>query len=326
MDRKPGHLTKVKGVLKALSYHATINLQKIPINWKPSFARTIIPRIPLMPVEICLGSKIFHPIDLIISAGGYTEWANAKLAHKYNIPNIFIGSNRICKPTEFTILPRLTPSNLPNVITLDYMPSEFDATMIQESATAELPCMTGRYWTLLIGGDGSGCIWSLDDHKKHAINLIEASRSAGVKIVAVSSRRTGHKQEQVWSKLLQDSNQLALGVWHSQKNNSPHPSIAALMGIAEIIIVTEDSSSMISEAVATGRAVATISPEKTGPDSKQENMLNRLAEIQMLTRLPISHWNSSNIPSITNTKTENNCLKSLGARLISEIQEHHRIK
>jgi mitochondrial fission protein ELM1 len=285
MDRKPGHLTKVKGVLKALSYHATINLQKIPINWKPSFARTIIPRIPLMPVEICLGSKISHPIDLIISAGGYTEWANAKLAHKYNVPNIFMGSNRICKPAQFTILPRLDPSDLANVITLDYVPSEFDATMIQESATAELPHMIGRYWTILIGGDGSGCIWTLEDHKNHAVNLIREAKVANVKIIAVSSRRTGVKAELIWKDILEESMQLALGVWYSEANQSAQPSIAALMGVAEMIIVTEDSASMINEAVASGLPVITINPKISNLDTLQENMLFALSKNHRIIRI-----------------------------------------
>ena len=38
MDQKPGHLTKIKGVLKALRYHVELDIQQIPISGKHTFA------------------------------------------------------------------------------------------------------------------------------------------------------------------------------------------------------------------------------------------------------------------------------------------------
>lgn len=325
MDQKPGHLTKIKGVLKALRYHVELDIQQIPISGKHTFARKIIPRIPFLPVDLFLGKKVSPPVDLIISAGGGTEWANAQLARKYHVPNIYIGSNRVCKPTDFTILPRIGQGSLPNVLSLDFMPSEFDAEMIQKSASAELPHMTDRYWTVLIGGNGSGCIWKWEDHKKHAQELIRESIAANVKIIAASSRRTGTKAELIWKELLADSGQLALGVWYSEPNPSSRPSIAAMMGAAELIIVTEDSASMISEAVATGRRVATIKPPITQLHAIQEQMLENLSKQGRIIRIGDSYLSLREQSLQPADALNPQWHKELGLKILSRLNMIHKI-
>jgi mitochondrial fission protein ELM1 len=285
MDKKPGHLTKAKGVLKAISLHADLSIQKIPITWKPSCFRNIIPRLPFSSVKFCIHNTTIEPFDLLISAGGATEWANAILTKKHNAKNIYLGSNRVCHINNFTILPRVIPSENSRVYPLEFLPSEFDHDMAAQAAHSELSHFTNRYWTILIGGNGSGYHWTLNDHEHCAQKIAKQAQAAGVKLIVTSSRRTGSAAEQCWEKKLKNSGLLALGLWHTDENKSKHASMAAIMGKAEAIIVTEDSASMIFEAIATGRPVATISPLLVTRQELQENVLTNLTENRRIIRL-----------------------------------------
>jgi len=288
MDKKPGHLTKAKGVLKALSLHADLSIQKIPITWRPGCFRNILPRLPISSLKFCIHSTTIEPFDLLISAGGATEWANAVLTKKHNAKNIYLGSNRVCKMNSFTILPRVIHSENTRVYPLEFLPSEFDHDMATQAAHSELSHFTNRYWTILIGGNGSGYNWTLADHQKCALKIVEQAHNAGVKIIATSSRRTGSAAELCWKNTLETSGLLALGLWHTDANKSEHASIAAIMGKAEAIIVTEDSASMICEAIASGRPVATFSPSCVSPQELQEGMLTKLTENQRIIRLSLN--------------------------------------
>ncbi len=285
MDRKPGHLTKAKGVLKALSLHADLSIQKIPIAWNPACFRHIIPSLPFSSVKFCIHNTIIEPFDLIISAGGATEWANAVLTKKHNAKNIYLGSNRVCKMNSFTILPRVIHIENTRVYPLEFLPSEYDHNMVTQAAHEELSHLSNRYWTILIGGNGSGYNWTLSDHQNCALKIAKQAHDAGVKIIATSSRRTGSAAEGCWKKTLENSGLLALGLWHTEANKSENASMAAIMGKAEAIIVTEDSASMICEAIASGRPVATISPSRVSPQELQEGMLTNLSKNRRIIRL-----------------------------------------
>ncbi len=287
-DQRPGHLTKVRGVLKALSCHAELAVQEIPVVWKPRFLRGLVPHIPGLSPSLCLRRPVVGPVDLIVSAGGATEWANARLARALGVPNIFMGSLRSCRPDAFTVLPRIEPGDAPQVLVMDLVPSEIDAAFVRLALAAapEVAALQGRHWTVLIGGDGSGCVWTPADHGEQADRLVAEAERAGVRLIVTSSRRTGGEAERIWRDRLEAGGRLALGVWFSRRDSEPNqPRFAALLAKGERLVITEDSASMVNEAVASGRPVATIAPEAGGPDALLYGMLERRAAKRSQMRL-----------------------------------------
>lgn len=298
-DQRPGHLTKVRGVLKALSCHAELVVQELPVVWRPGFLRGLVPHIPGLSPSLCLRRPVVGPVDLIVSAGGVTEWANARLARALGAPNIFLGSLRSCRPDAFTVLPRIEPGDASQILVMDLVPSEIDAALVQAAlATAPaVAALQGRHWTVLIGGNGSGCVWTPADHAAQADRLVAEAVRAGVKLIVTSSRRTGGEAERIWRERLEAGDRLALGVWFSRRDSEPNqPRLAALLGKGERLIITEDSASMVNEAVAAAKPVATLAPAADGPDALLDGMLARLETGRRVVRLRGAEWRLADIP------------------------------
>jgi len=299
-DQRPGHLTKAKGVIKALSRHREVEVEEIRILWRPSFLRRLARWLPGFLWPFCLENSPTREPDLIVSAGGATEWANAHLARKFDVPNIYLGTCRCCAPEDFSVLPRIDAGESSNVLEMDIVPSEIDPALVRVLGETELALLTGRYWTVLLGGNGSGCVWTPEDWQAQCRRIVVEAEAAGVQLIVTSSPRTGAGAERVCRQVFEESNGLALGVWFSERNRSQPPSIAAMLGRAERVIVTEDSASMVNEAVAAGKPVATIAPRDSRPEVLIDTMLNRLAERGRIVRLvgrdwcfgpaPDSHW------------------------------------
>ncbi len=318
MDQRPGHLTKVKGVLKALSCHVDLEVERIQVSWKPRFFRSLVPRIPGFPLGVCVDHLPAGPIDLVVSAGGATEWPNAGIARTFGIPNIYLGSLRTCKESRFTVLPRIEAGS-ERVLEMDLVPSEMEPAMVAEAAERELGDLKGRYWIVLLGGDGSGCVWTRDDLTKQARRIIDEANNAGVRLLVTGSRRTGRGKEDYWRELFESSGLLELGAWHARRDTEHQPGIPALLGKAERVIVTEDSASMVNEAVASGKPVATISPELSGPDALVNGMLAHLESKKRIIRLRGCHWNFAGIPENHWDLIGQDWHRLLGVRLLARI-------
>ena len=76
-DRRPGHLTKVRGVLKALGYFYDLRVTEREVKWRPGFLRGWVNLLgslgQRLPLSICLDAADIARADLVISAGGQTE-------------------------------------------------------------------------------------------------------------------------------------------------------------------------------------------------------------------------------------------------------------
>lgn len=101
---------------------------------------------------------------------------------------------------------------------------------------------------MMIGGHSKSHTLAKSDHVKHvahAKDLIEA----GYSLLISTSRRTPDFAKQEWTALAQGHDAIWL-----YDGNGPNPYFAFLGG-ADIILVTEDSTNMLTEACATGKPV-----------------------------------------------------------------------
>lgn len=291
-DDKPGHLTKVRGLIKALGKITNISVVECSVRWRPSFLRSLLARIPFLreiyPLNCCLDVPDSpESFDLIISSGGATEWANVKLSRLYGIKNVFFGSLRAYAATDFSALPKISTSSKKNAFRLKMMPSVMNYSYANTEAEDFFKGKIGKTWSVLIGGNGSGVFWELDDWMLLASGIIDSANKAGVKLIVTTSRRTGVIAEKALKSVFEKSGLLACAVWYHQQGIAEvSPSIAAMIGQSELVCVTEDSASMINEAVASGRPVVTLKPLKSNPDRVIEEMLSKFAYTSHIFRNP----------------------------------------
>ena len=295
-DKRLGHLTKVEGAIKALGFHYELEVEEIEVRWRPRFLRTCASVLPRTYLKSILATSYNKKSNLVISAGGATEWPNAVLAKRLNVPNIYFGSNRTCQEKDFWILPRFDKET-DRVLSFDLSPSKVDPAGALKAARAELPHLTGRYWTVLLGGNCKGCRWTDHDWRMMTKQIIEEAMKAKVKLLVTSSPRTGVRAENICKNLLAQSGVLAKGIWFTKQHIETNFSLLALLGAGERVIVTEDSATMVNEAVLAGKPVVTFSPFKIQLLKKQEDMLTLLHTKKHIYRLSRGDFSFSNIPN-----------------------------
>lgn len=329
-DDRRGHLSKVEGTLYALSFFYTLDIEEIEVRWRPGFIRQIIHRciskkFPL-PFFFFLKEYKPKPVDLVISSGGKTEWANARLAHINQAQNIYFGSVRTKKPLNYSLLPIITGKNeaLP-YLGLDLIPSKLTAERCHKKAKQELAHLRERYIALIIGGDGSGCTWKEADWHYLARNMITLAKLYNCKLLVTTSPRTGNKAEKILHDYFNADPNVALVIWYSE--NVSTPSLQALIGKSETIFVTEDSSTMVNEALFSARPVYTLRPPKSKLDDQTESILSRLEHSCYIKRL--STFELESVDFITHydwSTISKNWHEKLGLRLIEHLNLMHRIR
>lgn len=329
-DDRRGHLSKVEGTLYALSFFYTLDIDEVEVRWRPGCIRQIINRslskkFPL-PFLFFLKNYKPKPVDLVISSGGKTEWANSRLAHFNQAQNIYFGSVRTKKNLNYSLLPIITCKNeqLP-YLGLDLIPSKLTAERCDKKSKQELSHLRERYMALIIGGDGSGCTWKEADWHYLAKNMITLAKLYRCKLLVTTSPRTGNKAEKILHEYFDTDPNVVLVIWFSE--NASTPSLQALMGKAETIFVTEDSSTMVNEALFSARPVYTIRPPKSKLDDQTESILSRLEHRCYIKRFTTLELES--VDCITHdgwSTISKNWHENLGLRLIEHLNLTHRIR
>ncbi|GLS25072.1 ELM1/GtrOC1 family putative glycosyltransferase [Marinibactrum halimedae] len=208
--------------------------------------------------------------DLIISFGGKLVALNVVLSRFWNVPNIVIGDPHKIPHSFFSAIIRRNVKkhhdrNNNHIIRTGIALSRTEREsaldsgqrLIQQSLTGQR-----RYWSLLIGGNGSGYRYNKKDWRQLAEFIRQCSEEHGVYWLISSSRRTTPESERYFRQCLLDSGAItyvASGIWFHEDQQGD---VMAFLGAGDRLFVTEDSLSMISEAVAMIKPVVTLQPSK----------------------------------------------------------------
>jgi hypothetical protein len=125
---------------------------------------------------------------------------------------------------------------------------------LAEGARRWQPVLAGlpRPWiAVLIGGSNGRHRFTPETVRRLADDLANLARRTGGSLAVTPSRRTGAENETVLRERLQG---VPAFIWDC-KGENPY---FGLLGLADAIVVTEDSVSMTSEAVATGKPVYVV--------------------------------------------------------------------
>ena len=323
-DGKPGHISQSLGLAKLIAERqsATIVLQKAKPRSGPAgrLARVAC-RAPLPGINILIRQLLYtlsdeqteqgQPLkqgtpvpDLVISMGGQVVACNAASARYFGCPNIVIGDRKSVPKDAFSVnIRRKSTSRDLRVISSGITfckttagPTAFDNAADDKTTSAPLsksnqPGDNKREtWTLLLGGKGSGYRYDHSDIRNTFKWMKQQSTAYDVNWNLSTSRRTLLKHEQLLRKLIdQDADlkaRIHRALWVQAGNRD---AVVPIINEADKLFVTEDSLSMVNEAVATAKPVYTLIPKYNKMKSGHAKAMRYLCKQRLIQRISLDN-------------------------------------
>ena len=217
--------------------------------------------------------------DIIISAGKDTSLLNAMLALMYGSTNFFIGHPKKLDHNLFSTVLTVLDLGFDSQVVLDVAPTRsYNGDVTVFATTYDLDPQY-EYYTLLIGGDGSGYQYKKEDIEQ-LITFVNAI-SDKVKWLVTTSRRTLEEYEAKMEKEMQAECFIAF-------NKNPKKVVAGFLELSTAVFVTEESASMVSEGVAFRKPVVTLSPKYHNADKNYQKILQKFSTEKRIQRVEIS--------------------------------------
>lgn len=136
----------------------------------------------------------------------------------------------------------------------------------------------------MIGGNGAGYRYRRQDWQTLARVMSALARRYDIRWLLVSSRRTGKRAGQVLRYHL-DEKLLAAQSWYEEGDKFR---AEAWLGAAERVFVTEDSMTMLTEAIYSRRPVVSVRPRHAVPTDRYERMMQGFANSGYLCRYALA--------------------------------------
>ncbi len=299
-EGSPGHVSQSLGLAAALGEKWPVEIRQFECRPKINgFVRHLIRLLwmgkcgrplPEWMLNGPLGlerAKAGEPApDLILSSGGRSVFASRTLAVKYGVPFIFLGERKPYPPDWFHTV--YTPSSLEmaaNDLRMDVIPTKITPEIVRQAAADWPDRPAGRLWAMLIGGKSRSHDFQDADWENLAGGMAQLTEREGIRWLVTTSRRTSEELETRLRGFLPPEI-VADAVWWCHQ---PEKKLAAYFGAAEIIWVTQDSISMVTESVATEKPVMVVQPASTSfpASSFMPGYLANLESLGLISRLPM---------------------------------------
>jgi mitochondrial fission protein ELM1 len=176
---------------------------------------------------------------------------------------------------DLALVPRHDrPPRDPRVVVTLGAPNRIDPAALA-AAAADLQARhglgAGPFIALLVGGDSArhAIPPDLGEAILSAAQNLAASRKAA--LLVTTSRRTRAETEDRMAARADET------AWFCRGRTDPEPAVPGMLGLADLVIVTEDSVSMVSEAASAPARVLTVAVEAPGaPPRRHEAVLAAL--------------------------------------------------
>ena len=280
-----GMISQAEGLAKALDIdfiHHTVELN--------NFWKMIPPKIT--PISQSVYKKIDHEnFDVIISCGRKSVIPSIHLKNNSNkkVFNIHIQDPKVdLKHFDFIVAPEHDSIRGQNVIStkgaIHYL-TENEINENKDYLNSFIKKDERIIWTLIMGGPTKYYDYSTKNIKEIFTTLSKLSKEHNFQLVIIPSMRTP-------TNIIQYANDY-FGDDHTVIMDVDKKAYLSALAIAQNIIVTCDSSSMISEAALTGKPiyVASILPKKN--DKRFQKFRNLFRELNIIKNLgeEIEDWN-----------------------------------
>jgi mitochondrial fission protein ELM1 len=289
-----GHNGQVLGVIKTLKDAGfTISVQEVSVNWSIRSLRSILriiarkfSRFPnsfsIRLIQACYKLGEYDEFDMVISSGSNLAPINLALAKRHHAKNIHMSSIRDWRVEDFSAYITTTQvSFLPNNLRPKIVPNQFDPASCEELGKKfiqEKNIQDTKFSLLVIGGDGIGYEYHNNEWEIMIEQFINFCKNANTQPLFITSRRTPQHLE---SKLISNYDSPYSVYFHAEQRRG---SFHHLLYMAKHIFVTEDSSTMISEAISSGKSVITIFPKTIRTPRKYSDIIDKYQRLNFIER------------------------------------------
>lgn len=268
-DGKVGHLRQAEAMLKIvyrLPLPFTIYRNNIEISFKNIFAKAAAQVCALLAVDVwkfCLTKESYLAFkkahaDLIISCGSHLAGLNLVLARENLAKSICIMNPGIAGTYKFDLVVMPKHDNPPrkkNIAVINGALNLVDEDYLREHAQKLRGAIGGighkACIGLLIGGDTKKYTLTLKLMQQVIRELKKAASDLDGDILVTTSRRTSKKIETLLKEEFRDFSGCKLLVIANEKNIPE--AVGGILGLADFILVSGESISMVSEAAASGK-------------------------------------------------------------------------
>ena len=280
-----GMISQVEGLAKALDIDFTHHTVEINNFWK------VIPP-KLTPISGSVYKKIAHfDFDVIISCGRKSVIPSIHLKNISNkkVFNIHIQDPKVnLSHFDFIVAPEHDSINGENVIrtkgAIHYL-TENEINKNKDYLNSFIKKDERKIWALIMGGPTKHYEYSSENIKGIFEKLSNLNKQKNFRLVVIPSMRTPKN-------IIQYAKDY-FGENHTVIETVDKKAYLSALAISEKIVVTCDSSSMISEAALTGKPiyVANISPKKN--DKRFQKFRNLFRELNIIRNLgeEVEIWN-----------------------------------
>ena len=315
-DDKPGHFNQSKGVVNLISEDIDLEYTVFSSKLKIHFLRS-----PLKIYQKFLAKnfnktnakkiiKMFQYLDLrdfdlLISSGGNTIYHSAALSNLFKIKNIHIGSIKGINLDNFEAhITNEAVIDSPNNIITDLAPTRFKPDVKENSRSNKL--------LFLLGGNGAGYLYEKSDWINLINNIKDFAETTNISPIIVTSRRTNKIHE---SLIFDEINTIsdAASVWfHKTGENAD---LNLIFKMVDAVYVSEDSSTMTTEAISSGLPAFTLYPKSCNPSEKFNQQLKKYEAMKLIKRMSFS----SELSTISTSNTSYNLVLELREKLKKQI-------
>lgn len=274
-DGRPGHYRQSEGVVAALRRRGPVVLDRVALAARLPLPKAAIPKLArrLPAMWLLRGIHGLDPAtlvrpDLIVSAGGATLGANVALARLWGVPNVFSGSTRGFPLSAFRLVltPYASAATAGNVVA-GPKPTPFDPDAVPTPRPIRgAEDLRGARLSLLVGGPTASAAFVDADWARIAdlVAALVAAWSCEVRIV--TSPRT---PEAALARLLPLAAVAPDRISVIDYRTAGAGSIERAFD-CELILVTSDSMSMMTEAALSRRPAIALAPEIVRPHRDDE--------------------------------------------------------
>jgi mitochondrial fission protein ELM1 len=295
-DDKPGHYNQTEGlILQLKEVYTEVNIEYIEIEIKSKLLRKFLRVLLNNFTSFFQKKKNLHYLsffyksfklpenkpDLVLSTGGNTSNFNVWITKAYNCKNILNGALRGLKEELFTYITTVVDLGYKNQIILDVAPSIITTKKLydssQEFINEKKIDTTKTYYSLLIGGNGSGYSYD-NEFFDDLINFVKKiSLEQNISWLITTSRRTPLENEIKLQKELENHSSYFVAY-----NLKEEKVLLPFFALSKKIFVTEESASMISEAISSCKPVFTIKPKNINDNRNYQIILEKFKKEKLI--------------------------------------------
>ena len=269
-DTRPGHYHLSEGVVAAIARLRPVEVTRVevkrkwivPTRWlrRRIDAKTFWPPRMLRMAYRIQADELPKP-DLVVSAGGETQMPNICVTRLFDVPNIFCGSLlRGLSAEHFSLIISSYESDAGSPRHMVVLkPSAIDPDALgRPAAVPRYGGLKPKRAGLLIGGNAGPFRYRREEWERLLDFARAVSREWGTKWLISTSRRTPDEVADRVGGLAKDETVVERFIDFRTAGPGTLPEIFSR---AEVIVCTEDSSTMVSEAVSARLPVVGVAPK-----------------------------------------------------------------